>query len=378
MRIALVAGEPSGDYLGGGLIRALATRFPDACFEGIGGPQMQAAGLHSHYPLEALSVMGLVEVIQHLPRLLAIRRHLRRRWLEQPPDLFIGIDAPDFNLGLARQLRAAEVSTVQYVSPTIWAWREGRIKRIRHSVDHVLCLFPFEVSFYHRHGMPASFVGHPLADDIPQRPDQQTARSTLGESRDGPLIALLPGSRSGEVARLLPLFLDVAARLLAGDQRRRFLIPAATPALTERIKAHLAGHQVAPACRVVAGHSRTCLAAAQAAILASGTATLEAMLSGCPGVVAYRVNPFTAMLARQSLRVSHFALPNLLSGHEVMPEFIQNEAQPGMVAEAAARLLENPAAAEAMLTAFGQQHDRLRQRASATAAAVLDREVLSR
>ncbi|KAF0283335.1 MULTISPECIES: lipid-A-disaccharide synthase [Spiribacter] len=368
MRIALVAGEPSGDFLGAGLIRALARRYPDARFEGVGGPDMQAAGLVSHHPLEALSVMGIVEVLGHLPRLLAIRRDLRRRWRADPPDLFIGIDAPDFNLGLERSLRWAGVPTVHYVSPTVWAWRSGRLRAIRRAVDRMLCIFPFEADYLQAQGVDARFVGHPLADAIDPAGTADAARESLGVAADETLIALLPGSRGSEIKALLPVFLDVAARLAEAAPQRRFVIPAATPALQARIEAALDGITPPMPIEVVAGQARTVLAAADAGLIASGTATLEAMLLHCPAVMAYRVNWLTAVLIRRSLRISHFAMPNLMAGEALMPEFVQDQATAENLATALTRLLDSPVQREAMARRFAALHRELRQDAGERAA----------
>ena len=368
MRIGLVAGEPSGDFLGAGLIQALARRYPDARFEGIGGPGMQAAGLVSYHPLEALSVMGIVEVLGHLPGILAIRRDLRRRWRADPPDVFIGIDAPDFNLGLERSLRRVGIPTAHYVSPTVWAWRSGRIRKIRQAVDRMLCIFPFEADYLQAQGVEARFVGHPLADAIDPAGAAGAARESLGVDANEPLIALLPGSRGSEIKALLPVFLEVATRLAEADPRRRFMIPAATPTLQARIEAALGELPQPVPIEVVAGQARTVLAAADAGLIASGTATLEAMLLHCPAIMAYRVNRLTAMLIRRSLRISHFAMPNLMTGEALMPEFVQHRANAANLAAALTRLLESPARREAMASRFAALHRELRRDAGERAA----------
>jgi lipid-A-disaccharide synthase len=371
MRIALVAGEPSGDYLGGGLIQALQARYPNARFEGIGGRHMTAAGLQSLYPLESLSVMGVVEIIRHLPRLLAIRRALRQRWRADPPDLFVGVDAPDFNLGLARRLRDRGLPTVQYVSPTVWAWREGRLKGIRESVDHVLCIYPFEADFYAERGMAATFVGHPLADQIPLARDAGAARAALAIPEQSPCLALLPGSRRSEIDRLLPLFLAVARQLLAAHPGLRVVIPAATPALSPVIERAVAEAGLAGHCLTTEGGAQTALAAADAAVVASGTATLEAMLVGCPAVMAYRVNRLTALLARRSVRIPYFAMPNLMAGEMLMPEFVQEQATPEAITPAVACLLTDPERAGGLTERFASLHQTLRRDAGQQAAAVV-------
>jgi lipid-A-disaccharide synthase len=368
MRIALVAGEPSGDYLGAGLIRALADRYPTAQFEGIGGPAMQAAGLRSHHPLEALSVMGLIEVLGHLPRLLAIRRDLRRRWISDPPDVFIGIDAPDFNLGLERALRAAGITTLHYVSPTVWAWRSGRISAIRAAVDRMLCIFPFEPDFLAAAGIDARFVGHPLADAIAPQPDPHGARAALGLAVTESAVAILPGSRRGEVNRLLPSFLDAGRQLLAESPDRRLIVPAATPGLRPLIESLIAKAGLTRWVTVVDGQARTVLTAADVGLIASGTATLEAMLLGCPAVMAYRMNRITAMFVRRSLRIQTFAIPNLLAGEPLIPEFVQEQVQVEPLAEALRELLASPERRTSVIAQFATLHEQLRCNASERAA----------
>ena len=369
MRIALVAGEPSGDYLGGGLIRALSGHYPGATFEGIGGSHMTAAGLETFHPLDDLSVMGVAEVLRHLPRLLAIRRDLRRRWISDPPDVFIGVDAPDFNLGLARSLRASGIPTLQYVSPTVWAWRSGRIRLIRQAVDRMLCIYPFEDEFFARSGVDSRFVGHPLADEIALDTDHPAARASFGVDAGEALVALLPGSRRSEIQRLLPVFLEVADRVAAARPASRFVIPAATPALQAMIEQGIAGSERAARVEVIPGQSRRVLAAADAGLIASGTATLEAMLLKCPSVMAYRVNAMTAMLARRSLRIPFFAMPNLMAGEMLMPEFVQDEANAEAITPAILSLLDAPRKRREIAGRFAELHARLRLNASEQAAA---------
>ncbi len=367
MKIALVAGEPSGDYLGGGLIKALREAHPDAEFEGVGGEHMTAAGLKSLYPLESLSVMGVVEVIAHLPRLLGIRKTLRRRWLKNPPDLFIGIDAPDFNLGIAKSLKAAGIPTIQYVSPTVWAWRQKRVHALRKAVDRVLCIYPFERDFFAQQNIDSVFVGHPLADVIPLEPDHLAARQSLGYTNADQLLAILPGSRRSEVDRLLPIFGETARRLKTRWPQMKFVLPAATPVLQRYIEAKLPATGLSDV-TVISGNARTALAAADAALVASGTATLEAMLSKCPAVMAYQVNRLTAFLAQRSLTISFFAMPNLMAGEMIMPEFTQDEATAKRITPAIARLIESPDSRERLAARFAQLHGLLRQDASYRAA----------
>ncbi len=373
MRIALVAGELSGDLLGAGLIAALKETYPHAEFVGIGGPAMIGQGLTSWTPLERLAVMGLVEVLRHLPELLRIRSRLLERLLADPPAVFIGIDAPDFNLGLERRLRVQHIPTVHYVSPSVWAWRPWRVRKIARAVDRMLALFPFEAAFYERQGVPVRYVGHPLADEIPLNTDRREARRALGLSLPAgtQVIALLPGSRGGEVSRLGPLFLQTARWLLAQRPNLHFLLPAATPALYALLQ-RLHREQAADLpLTLTQGGSREVMAAADALLLASGTATLEAMLLKRPMAVAYRVVPITAWIARRLVTIRHFALPNLLAGRELVPEFFQEAATATNLGAAVLRWLDDPAAGAALLAEFTALHVELRRDASRQAAAAV-------
>ncbi len=332
LRIALVAGEASGDLLGGRLIRDLKQRYPDAVFVGVGGADMRAAGLDAWHDCEELAVMGLVEVLKHLPRLLRLRKSLRERVLAWRPDVFVGIDAPDFNLGLERWLKARGVRTVHYVSPSVWAWREGRAAKIGQSADRVLCLFPMEPAIYAKYGVGADFVGHPLAEMLPLRPDREAARRSLGIAENGgPVLALLPGSRGGEIARLGPVFLDAAALLLAEHPALRILAPMANPRCRERFQRLLAAHPASlalhPAVHLVDGQARSAMVAADAVLLASGTAALEAMLAKRPMVVAYRIAPLTHFIVKAFglLKVNRYSLPNVLAGDALVPERMQGD-----------------------------------------------------
>lgn len=374
MQIALVAGELSGDLLGGSLIAALKARYPHARFRGIGGPAMVAEGLQTLVPLEQLAVMGLVEVLRHLPRLLEIRRRLYQQLLADPPQVFIGIDAPDFNLGLERRLRVHGIPTIHYVSPSVWAWRRWRVRKIAQAVDLLLTLLPFEAAFYERHGVPVRYVGHPLADLIPlQGGDVPAAQRALELELpiDTPLVALLPGSRLGEVSRLGSLFLDTAGWLHARRADLRFLIPAATPRLYEVLAQLRAERAPALPLTLVLGRSREVMAAADVVLLASGTATLEAMLLKRPMVVAYRVAPVTAWLARRLVAVSHFALPNLLAGTDLVPEFIQEAATVTNLGPAVLRWLDRSNARQALMAEFEALHTVLRRDASRQAAGAI-------
>ncbi|MCC2638609.1 MAG: lpxB [Moraxellaceae bacterium] len=371
LRIGIVAGEISGDTLGAGLIRELKSRFPDAEFIGICGPQMQAEGGVSLFPLERLSVMGLVEVLGRLRELFGIRDELVRRFTEAKVDLFVGIDAPDFNLRLSALLRPLGIATVQYVSPSVWAWRQGRVEGIRACIDLVLCLLPFEKQFYDAHKVLAAFVGHPLADALPLENDTAAARAQLGLEAAGEYIALLPGSRGGEVNRIGP-DLFAAARLIRERRpQARFIIPAinaARRADIERLLAEAALEAEIFDSRLGAGVGRQVMAAADAVVLASGTATLEAMLLKKPMVVAYRLHWLTFLIIRFMVKSRFVSLPNLLAGEELVPELLQQAASPAAIARETLRWLEDATYRAARLRHFQGLHEALRQDANVKAA----------
>ncbi len=371
MKIAILAGELSGDLLGAGLIAALQDRFPQARFEGVGGERMIAQGCHSRYPLEKLSVMGLTEVVRHLPELLRIRRALYRCFAADPPAVFIGIDAPDFNLPLERRLHARGIPTVHYVSPQVWAWRQGRVRKIGRSVDLMLTLLPFEEAFYRRHAVPVRYVGHPLADEIPLQVDRRAARKTLGIPEAGPLLALLPGSRMGEAQRLGPLFIETARWLRARRPCLGFIIPAATAGIQRYLTEQLAAPGDDLPVMLVEGCSRLVMTAADVVLLASGTATLEALLLKRPMVVAYRVAPFTAWIGARLIKISRYSLPNLLAGRDLVSELIQADATAEKLGGAVLELLDNPAARARQVTEFSSIHQLLRRGASQQAAAAI-------
>ena len=344
-RIALVAGEASGDVLGAALVRDLKALHPDAEFAGVAGPEMRAAGVEAWHDCEELAVMGLVEVLKHLPRLLRLRRALRERLLWWQPDVVIGIDAPDFNLGLEKWLKRRGVRTVHYVSPSIWAWREGRAAKIGQSADRVLCLFPMEPAIYARHEVDARFVGHPLAAMLPMRPDRDAARRALGIDGDGPLLALLPGSRGSEIARLGPVFLDAVSRLLPRVPGLRVLAPMANARCRERFQTLLAAHPESialhAALHLVDGRAREAMLASDAVLLASGTAALEAMLAKRPMVVAYRIAPLTHFIVKAfgMLKVERYSLPNVLAGEALVLERMQADCRAEVLADDVGRLL---------------------------------------
>ncbi len=343
MRIGLVAGEMSGDLLGAGLIRELLACAPGARFEGVAGPAMQAAGCEAWESSEALAVTGLIEPLKEIPRLLSLRRMLIRRWTEQPPDVFVGIDAPDFNLGLETRLRESRVRTVHYVSPSVWMWRQWRVRKVAKAADKVLCLLPFEKAFYDRHGVAAEFVGHPMADRTPVDLDALQARSALGIEADR-VVAVLPGSRVSEVSRLGPIFASTCARLAATEPDLRFVAPMTTNNIRQLFAAQLTTADIASRFTLTDGDAETVMAAADVVLLASGTATLQAALLGRPMVAAYRFAPLTyAILKTLRLqKVPHFTLPNLLLAEPLVPEYLQGAANPRALAEAVSALLDDP------------------------------------
>lgn len=373
LRIGMVVGEASGDILGAGLMAAIRACHPHVRFEGIGGPRMEAQGFVSFYRLDRLSVMGFVDPLKRLPELLRMRRNLAADFLRDPPDLFIGIDSPDFNLGLELKLRRAGIRTVHYVSPSVWAWRQGRIRKIARAVDLMLTLFPFEAEFYEQHGVPVRFVGHPLADEFELVPDTGAARRALGCVTAAPVIAVLPGSRGGEVSLLGADFVQTMNLLAARFPGSHFLVPAANPERFQQLEALLPGFLPGDPARqarytLLDGCSRQAMTAADVVLMASGTTTLEAMLLKKPMVVAYRLSPASYRLLRRIVKVEHIALPNLLAGAAVVPELLQDEATPQPLCDAVARWLERDDDRSALVARFTELHLQLRQDASANAA----------
>ena len=370
LRVGVVAGEHSGDQLGAALIAALRARTPALHCFGVAGPKMIAQGCEAWAASEELAVMGLTEILRHAPRLLRLRAALRQRFLAARPDVFVGIDAPEFNLPLARRLKQAGIRSVQYVSPQVWAWRQGRVRTIGASCDLVLCLLPFETEFYRDHGVPAVFVGHPLADEIPLSVDRDGARGALGLEPTRLLIALLPGSRIGEVARLAAPFAAAAARIAAVRADAQFLAPMASAAARESFLKHIAQVPCLPTIRVLEGEAQRALAAADAAIVASGTATLETLLTGRPMVVAYKVSAPTAFLLRtlKLVKVRYFSQPNLLAGRRLVPEFFQEQVQGAALGEALLKELEDRDHVRELLDAFTEIHRSLRRGGAARAA----------
>jgi lipid-A-disaccharide synthase len=369
VRIAVVAGEASGDNLGGGLVRALSERRPGSRCFGVAGPRMVEAGCEAWHSTEELAVMGLAEILKHLPRLLRLRRELVDRFLATRPDVFVGIDSPEFNLRVAAQLKAAGIPTVQYVSPQVWAWRQGRVRTIGRSVDLVLCVLPFESRFYDEHHVRAVFVGHPLADRVPLESPPTPARLALGLAVDRPTVAVLPGSRRAEVGKLGAPFAATLAWLGSRRPELQFVAPMANAAARATFEQALAEHAPGVEVTLVDGRAYEALAAADAVLVASGTATLETALVKRPMVVAYRVAPLTSWLLRdlKLVKTEFFAQPNLLAGRRLVPEFFQHEVRSEVLGPAMLEQLDRPDR-PALVEQFAEIHRTLRCDASARAA----------
>lgn len=360
--VALVAGEASGDILGSGLMRALKARHPLVRFIGVGGPLMEAEGMQSYFPMERLAVMGLVEVLGRLRELLKRRKVLIQTLIAEKPDVFIGIDAPDFTLNIELKLRQAGIKTVHYVSPSVWAWRQKRVLKIREGCDLMLTLLPFEARFYEEQGVPVRFVGHPLADTIPLAADRQAARTALGLGA-GPVVALMPGSRGGEVGRLGALFLDAAQRLGELIPGVHFVVPCANGARRAQLEQMLEGRDLP--LTLLDGQSHQALAACDAVLIASGTATLEAMLYKRPMVVAYRLAPLTYWILKRLVKSPYVSLPNLLAQRELVPELLQDAATSEALAQILAPLVAD---GRQQTERFDEIHRTLRRDASNQAA----------
>jgi lipid-A-disaccharide synthase len=355
MRIGLVAGETSGDLLGAGLINALRRHDPDIEFEGVAGPEMQAAGCVALEQAEALAVMGLIEPLREIPRLLRLRRSLVARWTDNPPDVFVGIDAPDFNLGLEEKLRAHGIRTVHYVSPSVWAWRQRRIKKIKKAADIVLCLLPFEKTFYDQYNIEAEFVGHPLADKMLPEADAAQARRDLGINA-AKVLAVLPGSRYSEVSRLGQAFAATSAILAKKDKALAFVAPMATARLRDLFASQLDAAGITDRFVLTDGEAELAMAAADVVLLTSGTATLQAALLGKPMVAAYRLAPLTYAIvtALNLVKVPYFTLPNLLLNESLVPEFLQNECNPEALAASVGELLDDERRRSLIANRFGK------------------------
>lgn len=352
-QIGIVAGEASGDLLGSLLMRALQEHGIDAGFVGIAGPKMQARGAQSWFAMETLSVRGYVEALSNIRKILAIRRQLKQRFLNEPPKLFIGVDAPDFNLGLEARLKRAGVPTVHFVSPSIWAWRRGRIRKIRRAVSHMLTIFPFEEAIYAQAGIPASYVGHPLAHAMPQEPDRKAARLRLRLQPGGEYVVLMPGSRQSELKHLADTFIEAAKRLHQQRPGINFLVPMVSRETRHQFEVALYRCQAQDLpIRILFGHAHDALQAADAAMIASGTATLEAALLKCPHVLSYKVPWLTYQIMKRQAYLPYVGLPNILAKRLIVPELIQKAAQPEKLADEMLRLLTDTEARETMLDDF--------------------------
>lgn len=367
--IGIVAGEASGDLLGSHLIRALKKQRPDLQFVGIAGPKMQAEGAVSLFPMERLAVRGYFEVLKHLFGILRIRRELLAHFQRNPPDLFIGIDAPDFNLGLERDLKASGTKTVHYVSPSIWAWRKGRMEKIRSAASHILALFPFEVPLYEQAGVPATYVGHPLADVLPMEPDRLRAQDDLKLPADRLVFALLPGSRQSELDYMADLFVRSAMLIHRQVPNAHFLVPVVSKETRWKFQAAIAKHHAEELpINILFGHSHLAMEAADAVIVASGTATLEAALLKKPMVITYRMSPLSWQILRHMNYLPYVGLPNILAGKFVVPELLQNEANAEKVAETVLKLVADKEAVAGIRREFENIHAMLRQNTEEKAA----------
>lgn len=375
LRLGLVAGEASGDLLGGLLLQGLGARWPALQAAGIGGPRMAAMGFESWWPQDRLSVFGYVDAIKRLPELLRIRRRLGDRLLRERPAAFIGIDAPDFNFGLETRLRRGGIKTLHFVCPSIWAWRGERVQKIRAAADHVLCLFPFEPALLQRHGIAASFVGHPLADAIPADPPRAAARRALGLAEDASVVALLPGSRGAEIRYLAPVFLQTAARLQRERPGLRFVLPAA-PGLAPLLDPLIAEHASGVDLLRLEGRSHEALAACDLTLIASGTATLEAALFKRPMVIGYRMHPLSWQVMKRMAYQPWVGLPNILAREFLVPERIQQACTPQQLARDVLAGLDDAAGADRLRRRFAAMHDELKrdtaQAASAAIAELID------
>ena len=358
--IGIVAGESSGDALGAALIRAVTRVRPDIRFAGVAGPKMEAAGCEAFASTEELAVRGFAEVVSHLPRLVALRRRLARRFLDARIPVFVGVDAPDFNLGLERKLKRRRVRTVHFVSPSVWAWRRERLQSIGRAVDRMLALFPFEPRLYEEAGIAVTYVGHPLAQQAAGPAARRQARETLKQSPATPLVALLPGSRLSEIEMHAGLVLDAAARIVDARPDFRFIVPLVSRTTRDAFveAQHRGGHDVLPL-TILYGHAGEALRASDIALVASGTATLEAALARCPHVIFYRVSALTAGIVRRKLLVPWVGLPNVLAGRFVVPELLQDDATPGNLAQAMLNLFDDTVTRRRIEALFGEMRDAL-------------------
>lgn len=369
VRIALVAGEASGDLLASHLIAALKQRLPDARFYGIGGPKMEGQGFDAWWPQEKLAVMGYWDALKHYREIAGIRRQLKKRLLEQRPDVFIGVDAPDFNLGLEKDLKRAGIRTVHYVSPSIWAWRGGRVKKIARAVDRLLALFPMEPPLYEKARVPVTYVGHPLADLIPMETPREAVRDKLGLPQDRPIFALLPGSRQGELAAMAGTFVQTAKCVHASLPEALFVVPLTTRETRLRFETAIYEQQAGDLpFRLLFGHAQDALGACDVALVKSGTSTLEAALYKRPMVITYKIARFSYWLMKRMAYLPYVGLPNVLAGRFVVPELLQDEATPEKLAEALVKLYQDKDGAREIEAAFADIHRQLRRNTAEKAA----------
>ncbi|MBX9793916.1 MAG: lipid-A-disaccharide synthase [Burkholderiaceae bacterium] len=359
-RLAMVAGEASGDLLAGLLLGGLRQRWPALSTVGIGGSRMAAQGFEAWWPSDKLAVRGYAEVLRHYPELLGIRNRLAERLLRDPPDAFIGVDAPDFNLDLEMRLKSHGIRTIHFIGPSIWAWRGERIQKIKRAVDHVLCIFPFEPALYAQHGVAATYVGHPLADAIPMEVPRQASRRALGLADSDTVVALLPGSRRSEIQYIAPTLLEAARSMQRRRPELRFVLPAA-PGLRPMIEPMLAAHAAGVGVELLDGRSHEALAACDVTLIASGTATLEAALFKRPMVIAYKMHWISAQIMRRMNYQPWVGLPNILLREFAVPEFLQGDATPDKLADAAFAWLDDPAACRSLSARFEALHHTLRR-----------------
>ena len=368
LRIGIVAGEASGDLLAANLIESIREQHPNVVFEGIAGPKMIAAGCESLFPMEILSVMGITEVLGKLREILSIRKQVIQHFLQNPPDVFIGVDAPDFNLTVELKLRKKGIKTVHYNSPTVWAWREGRLKKIARSTDLMLTLFPFEEEYYQKKNLPVKYVGHTLADQIDLEIDQNQAKASLELSKNKKVLALLPGSRKQELHYMTETFLTVAKQCLKQDPEIQIITNMVNEKRLQLFQELVKKHAPDLPIKIFTHRSHDVMAAADVILLASGTATLEALLLKKPMVVAYRVSPITYIIGKLMIKSKYISLPNLLSDKRLVPEYIQKEATPERLTAAVLDRLSNPEKYRVLVEEFQRIHQSLRCNASHVAA----------
>jgi lipid-A-disaccharide synthase len=373
LKVGMVAGEASGDILAAGLIKQLKKQYPNATFEGIAGPKMQAQGCQSLFDMEELSVMGLVEVLSRIRRLMFVRKTLLNHFLSNPPDVFIGVDAPDFNLGLELKLKKQGIKTVQYVSPTVWAWREKRIFKIAKATNLVLSIFPFEKQVYDKHHIPCDYVGHTMADDIAIKPDKQKARLSLKLKENATVLAVLPGSRKREVDTLLDVFIQSCLLLKSDIADLKVLIPVVNRQRKDQVDQYIQTHNPDLSIQVVIGHAREVMIASDAVLLASGTATLEAMLCKKNMVTAYKLSGLTYQMMKWLYKAKYFALPNVLADEKLIPELLQDDVTPQTISKLLLPMLTLQSGDEqqALITKFETLHESLKKDADVQSAAAV-------